>query len=164
MAKRSDLGEEIVSLVDEDTFAARRSQAQRVQRAEALSLLLAGLTHEQIAERLSISRAGVTDLIDRTLSTVENRAAEKARSLENQRLDRAQAAIWTKVLNGDLKAIDSFLKISARRARMNGLDEPTRVNLSINVRAEMEQALQALEAVVLGEVIDAVPDDSAIDD
>jgi hypothetical protein len=43
---------------------------------------------------------------------------------------------------------------------MNGLDEPTRVSLSINVRQEMEQALTALESVVLGEatVVDADPD------
>jgi hypothetical protein len=84
------------------------------------------------------------------------------RALENARLDRAQTAIWSKVIAGDLASIDVFLRISQRRAKMNGLDEPTRVNLSINVRQEMEQALNQLESVVLGEatVVDADPDET----
>lgn len=156
-AKPSDLGGEVIDLIQPS--AARRQAEQRGRRAEALSLALAGFSHEQIAERLGISEEGVDDLLDRTLGRVANRHADKLRELENARLDRVQAGIWTQVISGDLKAIDAFLRISARRARMNGLDEPTKVNLSINVRAEMEQALAALESTVLGMVVDADPDE-----
>ena len=75
------------------------------------------------------------------------------RTLENLRLDRVQAAIWPKVLAGDTKAIDTFLRISQRRARLNGLDAPLDVSVSVSIRHEMQTALEQLEQVVLGQVI-----------
>ena len=80
-------------------------------------------------------------------------AAEELRAIENERLDVAEAAIWEAVKEGDLKAIAMFLRISARRSRMNGMDAPVRVDMSIGIRAEMEAKLAELRDVVLGEVI-----------
>lgn len=138
-----------------------RRKKQEARRVEAMSLMIAGLTPEQIGERMGISASGVKSLVNRTLERATNRNVDALREIENQRLDRAQAAIWTKVLNGDLKAIDTFLRISARRARINGIDAPTNINLNIGIKQEMEQALAELEAVVIdGEVISDVPDDS----
>lgn len=170
--KPSDLKGELATIVaaapavTEEEFTSRSRAKDKARRAEAVSMLLAGLTMEQIAERMHISERGVEDLVDRTLARVVNPNAEKLRAVENARLDRSQAAIWSNVLKGDLQAIDTFLRISARRARMNGLDEPTKVNLSVNIRQEMESALAALEAVVLGEVVDAdvIPDDGPVRD
>ena len=45
--------------------------------------------------------------------------------LESHRLDRAINAIWDKVADGDLNAIDRALKIMERRARLLGLDTPS---------------------------------------
>lgn len=142
------------------SIALRRRMEAKAKRQQALSFLMAGFSYEQIADRMDIPENTVKDLIAKILSRVVNENADEMRALENARLDRAQTAIWTQVLTGDLKAIDMFLRISQRRAKMNGLDEPTQVNLSINVRQEMEQALVALETVVMGEatVIDAYPD------
>ena len=114
---------------------------------------LAGFSYEQISDRLEITENSVKDMISRTLSRAESQGATGLREIENARLDRAQAAVWTKVLEGDLHAVDVFLRISARRAKMNGFDAPTQINLSVNVKQEMEQALAQLESVVLGEVI-----------
>ena len=80
-------------------------------------------------------------------------AAEGLRAIENERLDVAEAAIWDAVKEGDLKAIAMFLRISARRSRMNGMDAPVRVDLPLGIRAEMEAKLAELRDVVLGEVI-----------
>jgi hypothetical protein len=85
---------------------------------------VAGITNAQIAEQLGIKPDSVRHLINRTLRTAENRAAEEMRELENARLDRAQAAIWTQVLARDYRAVMVFLQISARRARLNGLGLP----------------------------------------
>jgi len=164
MPKRSDLKAEVLQAVAESSEPAslveRREKARKARRGEALSLLMAGFSFEQIGDRLNITEDAAFGLVGRTLGRVVNETADELRALENARLDRAQTAIWSQVLAGDLKAIDMFLRISQRRSRMNGLDEPTRVNLSINVRQEMEQALLALESVVLGEatVVDADPD------
>lgn len=125
---------------------------RRAKRTEALTLRLAGFTWEQIADRMQMSESGVKALVERTLSRAEQQNAAELREVENMRLDRAQAAIWTKVLAGDLPAVDTFLRISARRSKLNGLDAPTQIELSVNVKQEMEAALQQLEAVVLQDV------------
>jgi hypothetical protein len=52
-----------------------------------------------------------------------------------------------------------FLQISARRARLNGLDSPTSVAISPDVRGEMERALLELQQVVLAGGIEPLADD-----
>lgn len=164
MAEPSDLTEDLERAIEESGFDLtkrsgpvdldqRRKSKDATRRTEALALRMAGLSFEAIGERLGIGMSGARDLVNRTLERAENRLVEQERDLENQRLDRAQAAIWSKVLDGDLKAVDSFLKLSARRAKMNGLDAPIKVDLSVSVRQEMEAALSQLERVVLGQVI-----------
>ena len=172
MARRSDIAAEVSAVLAEaglDTPQpgdpallddARRAK-QEARRVEAMSLTIAGLSPEQIGERMGITASGVRALVQRTLERATNRNAEQLREIENARLDRAQAAIWTKVLNGDLKAIDTYLRISTRRAKMNGLDAPTNINLSIGIKQEMEAALDELHAVVMGEVVTDDADDRA---
>jgi hypothetical protein len=101
----------------------------------------------------------VRHLINRTLQTAENRAAEEMRELENARLDRAQAAIWAQVLAGDYRAVMVFLQISQRRARLNGLDAAASLVISPNVRGEMERALADLKNLVLAGEIESATDD-----
>src|SRR5215211_2508674 len=126
-----------------------RRKRQRARRVEALSLKLAGISTAQIAERMGIKPDTVRKLINRTLQTAENRAVEEMRELENARLDRAQAAIWSQVLAGDYRAVMVFLHISQRRAKLNGLDAPASIAISPNVRGEMERALLELQQVVM---------------
>lgn len=130
-----------------------RKQRQQSRRTEAVSLRLAGLTWEQIGERLDINASGARDLVNRTLTAAENLAVEQMRDVEGARLDRAQAAIWTKVLEGDLKAVDTFLRISQRRSKLFGMDAPLSLNVSVGVRREMEDALDQLQTVVMGTVV-----------
>ncbi len=154
MAEPSDLASE-VRLAVVKTPPKSQSEARKqdsIRRVEALSLRLAGLSYAQIAERLDTTKAAAEDMVTRTLSRVENRAADEMRELEGSRLDRAQAAIWTKVLDGDLRAVATFLRLSERRAVLFGLNAPTKISLNVTVRQEMEAALVALEKVVLGEV------------
>lgn len=163
MAEQSDLVGEVGEVVREHasrppkqepvSLASARRDRDKARRTEALAMRMAGLSHDQIGERLGISTDGARDMINRTLARAESRVVEAEREIENARLDRAQAAIWSRVLDGDLKAIDSFLRLSQRRAKMNGLDAPTKIDLSVGVRQEMEQALSELHRVVLGEVI-----------
>lgn len=163
-SRRADRPGALASVRNLDSTS-RRNELERARRTEALTLLLAGLSHEQIGDRLGISREGARDLIRRTLAEAENQTVEQMRVLENARLDRAQAAIWPAVLQGEVKAVQTFLQISRRRATMNGMDEPHRLALSIQVRAEMEQALKQLEATVLGDVVDAaeIADEELVD-
>lgn len=157
MALPSDLPGEVVAATEgAPPISARdRDRArQAARRIEALNLRLYGLTYAEIGERLDLSPEGVADLINRTLERAENVAVDQMREIENRRLDRAQLAIWTRVLQGDIKAVDAFLRISSARRQMNGLNAPTKVEINLAIKHEMEKALSELEALVLkGEIV-----------
>lgn len=132
-----------------------RSRAETSTRAfgvQATMLRLAGLTFHDIGERLGVSDDTARLAVKRHLDRAEAWSAAELRKVGNARLDRAQAAIWSKVLHGDLAAVQAFLRLSERRARLNGLDAPTAIAIGPDVRVEMERAITDLE-VVLGEVV-----------
>lgn len=135
-----------------DLMEARARKTQE-RLDEIMVMRLGGMSYRQIAQRTGVTHQMVNDLISHAMKQVPKAAVDEMRALENQRLDEAQAAIWSRVGMGDEKAIEVFLKISTRRAKLNGLDEPTKIDLSIGIRQEMEAALAELQQVVLGEVI-----------
>lgn len=124
------------------------------RRKQAMSMRLAGLSFQEIADHFGIKRQSAWELVGRAMESAPQRQAAELRREENLRLDIAQARIWSKVLEGDLKAVDVFLRISARRARMNGLDLAADVSVSVSVRQDLDTALQQLERVIKGEVVD----------
>jgi 5,10-methylene-tetrahydrofolate dehydrogenase/methenyl tetrahydrofolate cyclohydrolase len=60
------------------------------------------------------------------MATIPAQEVNEARKLEVERLDAALAAIWEKVVTGNLWAIDRLLKISEQRCRLLGLNAPDR--------------------------------------
>ena len=150
----------VVPIRDGEPTAGDRFRENEGRSIEALSLRMAGISFPQIAERMGITADAALELVNYQLSRVRSGPqAEAMRELENSRLDRLQAALWPDALKGDHKAIALVLDISARRARMNGLDAPRQIALSVSVRAEMQQALEDLRSVVLGEVVSEALDD-----
>lgn len=158
MAQPSDLPAEVAST--EIAQNAKRKDRQAQRRTEALSLRMAGLTYQQIGERLDISPDGARDLVQRTLHRAEMRSVESLRELENTRLDRLQAGLWTKALAGDVQAVDAILRISAQRAKLNGLYAPSKLDVNMGVRVEMQQALSELESLVMEIIPGEVEEDS----
>lgn len=158
MAQPSDLPAEVAST--EIAQNAKRKDKQAQRRTEALSLRMAGLTYQQIGERLGISPDGARDLVQRTLHRAEMRSVESLRELENTRLDRIQAGLWTKALEGDVQAVDAILRISAQRAKLNGLYAPSKLDVNMGVRVEMQQALSELESLVMEIIPGEVEEDS----
>lgn len=110
------------------------SKAQRAATAErrgkAIAMRLAGVDYQAIADRLGYAgRAAACKDISRALEqhTAEAlRNADQLRQQELMRLDRLQAAVWTKALAGDPKAVETALKVVDRRIRLLGLDAPQR--------------------------------------
>lgn len=139
--------------VHSDLQAARRRR-EVTRQTEIISLLMMGLSYEQIADRMEVSKTDIFSIVARYLRERPKAGVEEMRKIENLRLDRAQAAIWPQVLEGDHKAIDAYLKISSRRSRLNGMDAPLQIELSAHVKIEMQQALAELQQIVLGEVIE----------
>ncbi|MEU2453929.1 hypothetical protein ABZ605_28100 [Streptomyces sp. NPDC012765] len=104
------------------------------RRAQAIALRLAGMDYQTIAERLQYADRGAASKdVHRALEAnleAESVAAATLRELEVQRLDRMQAAAWAKAAKGDLKAIETVLKVIDRRARLLGLDRPARTEIT----------------------------------
>lgn len=121
------------------------------RRTQAVTLRLAGLTYEQIAERAGYGdRHAARNTVMRALREVEAENVQELRQVENARLERATAAIWPKVLAGDVRALEAWLKVSERLSKLNGLDAPTQVAISTGVQAELSDALGLLQEAVLG--------------
>ena len=157
MARRTPQFERTVENVERDHRAAE-------MRAR-------GMTYEQIAQAMGIkSRQGAWEMVHRALSEVPKESTERLLALELAKLDHMErqvhavlarkhlqiAASGRVVLfNGEpveddevaMKAVDRLLKISQRRARLLGLEAPTRVNLGVN-EEQVELVLGALSAAL----------------
>jgi len=107
------------------------------RETRAIRFRIAGLTYDQIAKEMGYSdRSTARDLVMRGLRRVQVESSDELRRLENARLDTATAALVPLIAgratndNIRIRAIDSFIRVSARRARMNGLDAPLEVQVS----------------------------------
>ena len=111
-----------------------KTAGQRISAAEkrktSVQLREAGLTFKEIANQVGVSTARAHQYVEQELDQLNQKASESAetlRRLEAERLDRATTGIWAHVKRGDYKAIDRLIKIMERRARLFGLDGPTKV-------------------------------------
>ena len=93
---------------------------------EALELRGAGLTYREIAARQNCDPSTALRRCTRALAAVPYEAVSEVRQMECQRLDSLTAAVWSKAMEGNLRAVDTVLRIMKRRSEMLGLDEPTR--------------------------------------
>lgn len=119
---------------------------------QAVAYHLAGETCEAIAAALGYTNRGSAwHAIQRGLARFVAPAIEEARTAELARLDRLHKAVWTRATQGELPAIETALKIMARRARLLGLDQPVRVNLRTimaQVTADLDLSPEETEATV----------------
>jgi DNA-binding CsgD family transcriptional regulator len=104
---------------------AKRLKTAR-RRAEILALRQRGLGLAQIAERLGISKQAVHKHLQVAIARVVDEPAQDAVKLELMRLDAMLDGIWDVATAGDTYAIDAVMKIAGRRAKLLGLDAPTK--------------------------------------
>lgn len=98
---------------------------------EAVKLRTAGFTYQQIADQLDYAGPqGAYEAVKAILARREQEAVDELRKIQHERLDTALRGIWPKVMKGDPKAVLAFLKIEERRARLEGVDSPTKIEHS----------------------------------
>lgn len=113
---------------------------------DALELRRAGLDYQSIAEQVGYAnKSGAFKAVQAALRRGFVEPASDLRDLEAERLDRLQAAVWPAALRGDTKAIDRVLRISDQRAKLLGLNAPTRTD--VTVRLDEQQAVLILTAI-----------------
>lgn len=121
--------------------------AAREREARVLELRKAGATFDEIAQALDYrDKSGAKRAFDRAMRATIQQPADEIRFLEVERLDAMQKALWPKVTAGDTKAIGQCLNVMDRRARLLGLDAPTRQHVTVITRDATEQAIAELEA------------------
>jgi DNA-binding CsgD family transcriptional regulator len=106
---------------------------KRDRAARALELRLVGATYRQIAQQLDVSEfAAYYDVQDELgrLDLVTKKRAERLRDLEARRLDRWTQALEPGIRTGDPRAILAAVRLMERRAKLFGLDAPTRTQFT----------------------------------
>ena len=110
------------------TSASRTKAAER--RLRCLELRRSGQTLEAIGAELGITRQAVHKHLTTAIASLRVQTAGEAADLKVQhadRLDRLLVAVWDKATAGDLRAIDTALRVLDRIARLHGVDAPFKV-------------------------------------
>lgn len=100
----------------------------------ALDLRISGLSFRAIGEKLGISHQQVFRDIENELARLADLRADKAetlRELELQRLDKIINSLDAWVASGNVGAVNAWIKASERRAKLLGLDAPTKVDAKV---------------------------------
>lgn len=114
----------------QESKTSKRRIAARERWTRALELRKRGLIFEKIGEQMGCSRQMAHNMVSRALAELREKCHEEAeavRELELQRLDEMFVMAFEQVEGGKLDAIDRALRIMDRRAKLLGLDAPTKV-------------------------------------
>jgi hypothetical protein len=124
-----------VSRAKKTAPAPRARAAHAVGQKTALQLRTEGLTFEAIGQKLGITRQSAHEAVKRGLEAVaaERRAlAGNLLDAELEQVDFVCRSLVPKVIKGDPKAAMAFLKAQERRAKLLGLDAPTRADTTLS--------------------------------
>jgi DNA-binding CsgD family transcriptional regulator len=106
------------------------------RRVRAFGLRKAGASYRQIAQQLGVSLN--TAWADVNAELLEYRDQVKAdvaevRDMELQRCDEMILGLWPHVRKGDAKSVFAAVKVMERRAKLLGIDAPTKQEHSGNL-------------------------------
>ena len=123
------------------------------REAEVLKLRRGGLTFDLIAKELGFKHAsGAHKAYVNACKRIIVSDVQEIRRVEVERLDIAQTSIWARVLRGEIPAIQTLIRIMERRARLLGLDAPTKAQVEITtydtgtIDAEVQRLVALLDS------------------
>lgn len=116
---------------------------------QVIEMRRAGQTFDEIANAIGYATPAsahhaYTRALKRTLITA---GTEEIREQELDRLERLQTFAWVEAERGNLKAMETVLKIMQRRARLLGLDAPIKTQQEVTVfegGTELDREVQRL--------------------
>jgi len=114
-----------------ESKTSQRRVAATKRQAAAMELRGKGYTFEKIAEELGYrGPSGAFRAVSAGLSKTLREPASSLRVLESERLDRLLEGVWKKAAAGNVQGVRAVLAILERRAKLWGLDAPTRYELA----------------------------------
>lgn len=99
-------------------------------RDKCMSLRVLGMSYAEIAKQTGISRQGAYKAVQTALDEIRasyRETAAEVLELELDRLDEMTRALSGKVGYGDPQAVTAALRVMDRRAKLLGLDAPTKI-------------------------------------
>ncbi len=126
-----------------------RKAALGIRRQQAIELRLEGLSYLAIGQKLGTSTTAAYRDVQAALGEVaKQRTADAATvlDLELERLDCLQSGVWSKALAGDCEAVNTCLRVLSLRAKLLGLEAPTRVE--VIKREDLKRICAAMGSVV----------------
>lgn len=128
---------------------------------KAVALRAAGHTYREIGKALNIDHSWARTLCVQWLGEVKYEGVEQLRDQEGARLDKLQQAVWRQAINGDLRAVQTVLRVMERRARLFGLDAPVRIEVSDQIDRQLEELAASMPPVIVEAEVNRVDPDDA---
>lgn len=101
---------------------------------QIIELRRAGVTWEKIAREVGFKNAsGAYKMYQRAAERMARPHLEEYRDMQLDRLERMHMAVWPRAKDGDLRAIETALRIGDREAKLLGLDAPTKIQAEVTV-------------------------------
>ena len=99
-----------------------------------IELRRAGVTWEKIAKEVGFKNAsGAYKMYQRAAERMVRPHLEEYRDMQLDRLERMHMAVWPRAKDGDLRAIDTALRIADREANLLNLNAPIKVQAEVTV-------------------------------
>jgi hypothetical protein len=122
--------------------------AVRERERLAVQLRIEGLTYDEIGDRLGVSRPMASRIVNRAINRVLREPVEQLVQLEASRLDALWAAMFPRALRGSARHAEVCVRISERRSRLLGLDQPTRVHADVLANVTVDQIDAEIERLL----------------
>lgn len=101
----------------------------------ALDYKLKGLSYREIGKEMGVHPSTANSYVKEAIKVIQEQYTEKADALvtlERQKLDRLEVGLIKSTREGDVKSAIAMLKIMERRAKLLGLDEPSKSEVKID--------------------------------
>jgi hypothetical protein len=123
--------------------------ALRERERLAVELRVEGCTFAVIGARLGVSDRMASRIFHRAMDRVLREPVGQLIELESARLDALWRAAWPKALAGSARHIECCVRISERRCRLLGLDQPSKLEMRMSVE-EVDALDREIEKLLEG--------------
>jgi hypothetical protein len=133
-----------------------RAVRTRKQQHQAIELRKVGATYSEIGEALGVTKQRAYTVVMAAmdeLGTITREGAAQVKQMELERLNSMHLGLWPQRKNP--RVVDTLLRIQERRARLLGLDAPTRTALTDADGGPVQFVLKSILDVDEGPVIQA---------
>ncbi|AMO58243.1 hypothetical protein GZ77_21175 [Endozoicomonas montiporae] len=113
-------------------------------RRKALDLRTIGLSYQQIADQLGVSKSAAHRAVVKSLEALQEETKKLAKlnkTLDLQRLELIIREAMKLSLKGDLQAMDRVMKAIDRRAKIYGFEAPQKISQTTPEGEEIQQGV-----------------------